>query len=305
VSTRLANRPPVGGPTGQPRGHRRVRRGAHRRAAGHRPRDDGRLGRPPGCRRRRRRLGSAGARGPGRGRHRRRRCAALAAGGDQPDHAVDGPPPSCAGFLDAVHPKYRTPHRAELTAAANVCAVVLVADLREAIGFSSFAVLTHYALANASAWKLTAQERRWPRWLAGLGVALCVLLAFTLPIIAVAGGNILLATGSHGWLATRHTATTPPTPGRGPNRRSPRASPLSTTSLREPLPNVAVTAGMTTCTEVAEGAEPGFRPRRRACSASTRLNSPMRPRTTTCCRRHRERRSTVHRLRGGGCVPCG
>jgi basic amino acid/polyamine antiporter, APA family len=108
------------------------------------------------------------------------------------------------GFLDAVHPKHRTPHRAELTTAAIVCAVVLVADLREAIGFSSFAVLTYYALANASAWKLTAQERRWPRWLAGLGVALCVLLAFTLPMVAVVGGIILFATGSLGWLATRH-----------------------------------------------------------------------------------------------------
>jgi hypothetical protein len=36
-----------------------------------------------------------------------------------------------------------------------VSAIVLVADLRGAIGFSSFAVLTYYALANASAWRLT------------------------------------------------------------------------------------------------------------------------------------------------------
>jgi basic amino acid/polyamine antiporter, APA family len=107
------------------------------------------------------------------------------------------------GFLDAVHPTHRTPHRAEITAAAIVCAVVLVADLRGAIGFSSFAVLTYYALANASAWRLTDQERRWPRWLAGLGVALCVLLAFTLPSVAVAGGLALLAVGSLGWLTTR------------------------------------------------------------------------------------------------------
>jgi basic amino acid/polyamine antiporter, APA family len=109
------------------------------------------------------------------------------------------------GFLDAVHPKHRTPYRAELTTAAIVCAVVLVADLRSAIGFSSFAVLTYYALANASAWKLSAQERRWPRWLAALGVGLCVLLAFTLPMVAVIGGIILLALGSLGWLATRRT----------------------------------------------------------------------------------------------------
>jgi APA family basic amino acid/polyamine antiporter len=106
-------------------------------------------------------------------------------------------------YLDAVHPRFRTPHRAEVTAAVIVCAVVAVADLREAIGFSSFAVLTYYALANASAWTLSNEERRWPRWMAALGVALCVLLAFTLPLVAVLGGLALLATGSAVWLATR------------------------------------------------------------------------------------------------------
>lgn len=62
--------------------------------------------------------------------------------------------------VDAVHPTYQTPHRAELTAAALVCAIVLVADLRGAIGFSSFAVLTYYGLAHASAWTLVGDERR-------------------------------------------------------------------------------------------------------------------------------------------------
>ena len=106
-------------------------------------------------------------------------------------------------FLDAVHPKHRTPHVAELSAGALVCAIVLFADLRGAIGFSSFAVLTYYALANASAWTLTTEERRWPRWLAGLGVGLCVVLAVTLPVIAVVGGAALLAAGSAVWAATR------------------------------------------------------------------------------------------------------
>jgi basic amino acid/polyamine antiporter, APA family len=105
--------------------------------------------------------------------------------------------------LDAVHPVHRTPYRAEVTAAALVVAVVLIADLRGAIGFSSFAVLTYYALTNASAWGLSKRERRWPRWLAGLGVGLCALLAFTLPPIAVIGGLSLLAVGSLGWIAAR------------------------------------------------------------------------------------------------------
>jgi APA family basic amino acid/polyamine antiporter len=107
--------------------------------------------------------------------------------------------------LDAVHSTHRTPHRAEVGAAIVVCAVVLVADLRGAIGFSSFAVLTYYGLANASAWTLTGDERRWPRWLAGAGVLLCALLAVTLPPVAVIGGVILLATGSLIWLVTRRT----------------------------------------------------------------------------------------------------
>lgn len=110
-------------------------------------------------------------------------------------------------FLGAVHARYRTPHRAELAAAVVVCAAVLFADLRGAIGFSSFAVLTYYALANASALTLTAAERRWPRALAGAGLALCVLLAFTLPAIAVAGGLVLLVTGSAVWLGTRRFRT--------------------------------------------------------------------------------------------------
>jgi len=113
--------------------------------------------------------------------------------------------------LDAVHPRFRTPYRAEVAAAAIVCAVVAVADLRDAIGFSSFAVLTYYALANASALTLAGTERRWPRWLAGLGVGLCALLAVTLPLVAVLGGVLLLVTGSLSWLPTR--ARRPRRPG--------------------------------------------------------------------------------------------
>lgn len=101
--------------------------------------------------------------------------------------------------LDAVHPVHRTPHRAEVAAGVVVAAVVLVADVRGAIGFSSFAVLAYYALANASAWQLERHERRWPRGLAGLGVVLCLVLAFTLPLASIVGGAALLAGGSLAW----------------------------------------------------------------------------------------------------------
>ncbi|HWH32458.1 MAG TPA: amino acid permease [Egibacteraceae bacterium] len=107
------------------------------------------------------------------------------------------------GVLDAVHPRHRTPHRAEFAAATVVCAVVAVADLRGAIGFSSFAVLAYYALANASAWTLPAAQRRWPRGLAAFGVAGCAVLALALPRASVAAGVTVLGAGSLAWLTTR------------------------------------------------------------------------------------------------------
>ena len=99
-------------------------------------------------------------------------------------------------FLDAVHPRYRVPYRAEVVAGVIVAVIAALADIRSAIGFSSFAVLTYYAIANASALTLTASERQWPRWLAICGLAGCAALAFSLPITSVLGGAGLLLAGA-------------------------------------------------------------------------------------------------------------
>lgn len=109
-------------------------------------------------------------------------------------------------WLDAVHPRHRVPHRAEVTVGALVATVVLVADLRGAIGFSSFAVLTYYAITNASAWTLPPEQRRWPRPIAGLGVVGCVVLAFTLPSASVVGGVVVLVLGAVIWLTRGRVA---------------------------------------------------------------------------------------------------
>jgi hypothetical protein len=58
-------------------------------------------------------------------------------------------------------------------------ATVASADIRSAIGFSSFAVLTYYAIANAAAPTFDRSERRWPRSLAAAGLRGCVVLALT------------------------------------------------------------------------------------------------------------------------------
>jgi basic amino acid/polyamine antiporter, APA family len=97
--------------------------------------------------------------------------------------------------LAAVHPRYQVPHRAELLLGALVVGIVAVADLRGAIGFSSFAVLTYYAIANAAAFTLPGPQRRYLRPLTVLGAAGCALLALTLPLTTVLTGAAVLVLG--------------------------------------------------------------------------------------------------------------
>lgn len=97
--------------------------------------------------------------------------------------------------LAAVDARHRVPARAQRVLGVVVVALVLTVDLRGAIGFSSFGVLTYYLIANLAAWRQPREHRRWPRALQAAGAAGCVLLALTLPTAAVVGGVAVLAVG--------------------------------------------------------------------------------------------------------------
>ncbi|WTW91996.1 APC family permease [Streptomycetaceae bacterium NBC_01309] len=105
--------------------------------------------------------------------------------------------------LAAVHPRFAVPYRAELAVGAVVAVLAATADVRGAIGFSSFGVLLYYAVANASAWTLTRAEGRPPRIVPAAGIAGCLLLAFTLPAASVAWGTAVLAVGAAAYFARR------------------------------------------------------------------------------------------------------
>ncbi|MFE4369601.1 APC family permease [Streptomyces sp. NPDC056835] len=98
--------------------------------------------------------------------------------------------------LAAVHPRFEVPHRAELAVGAVVAVLAATADVRGAIGFSSFGVLVYYAVANASAWTLTPAEGRPARIVPVLGMAGCLGLAFALPAASVLWGAVVLALGA-------------------------------------------------------------------------------------------------------------
>jgi APA family basic amino acid/polyamine antiporter len=92
--------------------------------------------------------------------------------------------------LAAVHPRFGVPHHAEVAIGVVVAALAAVADVRGVIGFSSFAVLLYYAIANASAWTLGR------RLIPAAGLVGCVVLAFALPPASVLTGVAVLTVGA-------------------------------------------------------------------------------------------------------------
>ena len=106
--------------------------------------------------------------------------------------------------LAAVHPRFAVPHRAEVAVGVVVAGVAAVADVRAAIGFSSFAVLLYYGVANASAWTLEGSRVR--RVVPAVGLAGCLLLAVFLPSSSVLAGVAVVAAGAGIYAVRRVTA---------------------------------------------------------------------------------------------------
>ncbi|MFJ6538832.1 APC family permease [Paenarthrobacter sp. NPDC091711] len=98
-------------------------------------------------------------------------------------------------WLSAVHPRYKVPHRAEIAVAAVICVIIAVADLRGAIGFSSFGVLLYYLVANVAAYTQPAQDRRYPKFLQVAGAVACLVLVATLPPVSAGLGVLMFAAG--------------------------------------------------------------------------------------------------------------
>jgi basic amino acid/polyamine antiporter, APA family len=102
--------------------------------------------------------------------------------------------------LAAVHPRFDSPHRAELAVGFVVAVLAATVDLRGAIGFSSFAVLLYYAIANAAAFTLRRKV------IPVLGFVGCVVLAFALPVTSVLAGLSVVVLGAAAYAVRRAMA---------------------------------------------------------------------------------------------------
>lgn len=98
-------------------------------------------------------------------------------------------------FLAAVDARWQVPRRAEITIAVILIGIVLIVDVRDAIGFSSFGVLLYYLIANAAAFRQHGDARRYPRALQVAGALGCLLLVSTLPVLASLVGTGVVVLG--------------------------------------------------------------------------------------------------------------
>lgn len=98
-------------------------------------------------------------------------------------------------FLAKIDERWQVPRRAEILIALIVISIVLLADVRGAIGFSSFGVLLYYLIANAAAFRQTGTSRRSPRALQVAGALGCLVLVSTLPVIESLIGTAVVLLG--------------------------------------------------------------------------------------------------------------
>ncbi len=106
--------------------------------------------------------------------------------------------------LAAVQETRRVPVAAELGVGGVVTVLAATVDLGAAIGFSSFAVLVYYAVANASAWTLEPAVRS--RIAPAVGFAGCLIVALSLPAGSVSVGIVVLVVGALAYAVTRSSS---------------------------------------------------------------------------------------------------
>ncbi|WP_250505290.1 APC family permease [Bowdeniella massiliensis] len=90
----------------------------------------------------------------------------------------------------------QVPALATVVVAGVVAALmVFLPSITTAIGFSSFGVLLYYAIANASALRQPAAERRYPRVLHIFGLLACLGLVASLPVTSIVIGAGVVVVG--------------------------------------------------------------------------------------------------------------
>ncbi len=70
------------------------------------------------------------------------------------------------------------PSIAVMVMGLTIALLVLSGNVKTTWSFSAFTVLVYYAITNLAALRLSDRDRLYPRWIAWIGLAACLFLAF-------------------------------------------------------------------------------------------------------------------------------
>lgn len=113
-------------------------------------------------------------------------------------------------FLAVINERHGVPARGILLTGGIVLALALAGTLEVVISAAAFTILIYYAIANLAAMRLLREERRYPRWVAWAGMAMCLGMAAALPLGTIGVGCGLLAAGFvFRWILRRLAAPVP------------------------------------------------------------------------------------------------
>lgn len=99
------------------------------------------------------------------------------------------------GVFARVSQGYGVPFVGVLFCGTVVVLLTLFGTLKVITATATFAILLYYAVANLAALRLTGEQKRYPRIIAYVGLAACLILAASLPLTVIATGCVVLGVG--------------------------------------------------------------------------------------------------------------
>jgi APA family basic amino acid/polyamine antiporter len=82
------------------------------------------------------------------------------------------------GAVARLNASETTPYVAVIVMGIAITSLVLIGDVRVTWSFSAFTVLVYYALTDLAALQIPDRDRLYPKWIAWVGLAACLFLAF-------------------------------------------------------------------------------------------------------------------------------
>jgi APA family basic amino acid/polyamine antiporter len=113
-------------------------------------------------------------------------------------------------FFARVDPTRQIPDLAVLFTGAVILAVALFGTLEWVVQAATFTILLYYSLTNLAALRLAPERKRFPDWVAVVGLIFCLVMAAALKPVVIASGLAVLVVGYASRAVIRVTTKAPP-----------------------------------------------------------------------------------------------